>query len=166
MIKNRVIHTCVALSLTLLLSACGWQLRGAITLPSAMSATWIDINDRHGNLGRALKDKVIANGGKVVSSKQEASATLSILSENWQRRTVAISNTSGKANEYSLEYTVRFALLDKSGSAILSPASATVTDSYSSTADALAKDREESSLKVEMAKAMAGKILRQMRFAN
>ena len=92
----------------LLLSSCGFQLRGAYQLPSVMQLTYVKAK-AESDLVSALKRQLKASGVTLVDAVSDQAATLSIYNEKKQKRTVSV-DSRGRAREYTLSYQVEFEL--------------------------------------------------------
>jgi LPS-assembly lipoprotein len=88
----------------ILLSGCGFQLRGAAYLPPELSHTYIDGVSPYSNLATNLRQQLRANGVETVEDRSQATATLRIISNNHGRRVLAVDD-KGKVREYQL-YTI------------------------------------------------------------
>lgn len=111
----------------LLLSACGFRLRGQTSLPTVMATTCID-EGRDAGLPRSLLAQILArslrtNGVEVVARCDEASAVLRILDQDRRERIVAAGGDDGGVREYTVRYEVRYALEGSEGEVLLAPTS-------------------------------------------
>ena len=99
--------------LGLLLTACGFQLRGQAQLPPAMAVTYIASNTPSSappsELERTLRLVLETNGVTVTDDSQAATATIAILGESESRRTLA-TGPNGEVREYTLNYIVDYAV--------------------------------------------------------
>ncbi len=88
---------------SLLLSACGFQLRGLAQL----SFHKIFIQGSTLSMSRDLKKSLETNGVKVVSNSEDAELMLELLTEETDKRILSIGG-DGKVSEYALSYQVSF----------------------------------------------------------
>jgi len=88
---------------SLLLSACGFQLRGLAQL----SFHKIFIQGSTLSMSRDLKKSLETNGVKVVSDSEDAELMLELLTEETDKRILSIGG-DGKVSEYALSYQVSF----------------------------------------------------------
>jgi LPS-assembly lipoprotein len=152
------------LSLTLL-TACGWQLRGSLNLPSDLQSLYID-NQSQGNvtateLGRLLK----ANNVALAESSENAQYTIRLTNEREQRRTVSVTS-GGESSEYELTYEVDYSIANSEGILVVPGATAQVIRSYSYDRDnVIAKGQEEQLIRDEMRPQLASQILNRLRFS-
>lgn len=95
--------------LLLLLSGCGFQLRGATTVPPEMAQTYIETTDRHSVFYRSLREQLRTAGVEVVDSPIDASATFSIESDLTGQRVLSVS-ARNVPREFEVYYTVFYSL--------------------------------------------------------
>ncbi len=88
---------------SLLLSACGFQLRGLAQL----SFHNIFIQGSTLSMSKELKKSLETNGVKVVTDSEDAELMLELLSEDTDKRILSIGG-DGKVSEYALSYQVSF----------------------------------------------------------
>lgn len=91
----------------LLLTACGFHLRGAVQLPRGMDVTYLQDQQPSSTIAAPLRQLLTSNGARVTSNVDEATATLRIVSEAFDRRVLSIGRTATEKN-YELIYTVTF----------------------------------------------------------
>ena len=103
-------------SLVLLLSACGFQLRGALNLSQEMSPIYLQKNSLF-ELGRELKSLLLSNQIQVTENAKQAKAKLILLREGKSRRVLSVDG-SGRAKEYLLSYSVDFSIKNKQSKVI------------------------------------------------
>ena len=96
------------------LSGCGFQLRGSIELPEELSEVALEGTRPNGELGVAVRNGFSRVGGQVVDSKTRAQSVLIITQDSSSRRVLSVDSI-GQANEYELAYTLGFRLDDPNG---------------------------------------------------
>ncbi len=103
----------------LLLSACGFHLRGAVTLPPQMERTQLVGIEPRGALAEEITAALENAGARVVAG--DAAAQLHISGEREARRLLSVGST-GRASEYELTYQFSFELripeVDETGKAV------------------------------------------------
>ena len=130
----------------LLLAGCGFQLRGAVTVPPEMSRTFIETDDRHSLFYRGLRDSLRAAGVEIVDSPVDATATFSIASDNTNQRVLSVS-ARNVPTEYEVYYTVVYGVVTGERS-LLSLRSQTLTRDYTwDETRVLGKEKEEQVLR-------------------
>ena len=93
----------IVLMSSLLLSACGFQLRGMAQL----SFNKIFIQGSTLSISKDLKRSLETNGVKVVTDSEDAELMLELLSEANDKRILSIGG-DGKVSEYTLNYQINF----------------------------------------------------------
>lgn len=89
----------------LLLSSCGFQLRGDLPL-SHFPAMYIQ-SERHSELAALVSERLSYNKVEVLSSYQSEAPALQLLSDSLERRTLSLF-PNGQVAEYELIYKVRY----------------------------------------------------------
>ena len=114
----KLLKNCLVIYLSLgvvLLSSCGFHLRGAYQLPAQMSVTYIEAMNQNSELVRILKRRLKANGIQVVTDKVSAQAVLALSGESNSKRVISVDQ-QGRAREYELSYGITFDLKTKDSS--------------------------------------------------
>jgi len=145
--------------LLFLIAACGFQLRGATSLPfqtlyvpGATSGIALDLK-RHIQSGSATR---------VVDDPKAAEALLQFTSETRNKQILSL-NTAGRVQEYRLYYRVSFRVADGKGGEYLPDSTVTLQrDITYDDSVALAKETEEELLFREMQSDMVRQILRRI----
>jgi len=155
---SRLINAClkpvrllliVGIGLSLVLSGCGFKLKGGSPLPFNTLYTNISLNSA---FGAQLQRMLEANspGLRFVAERDEAQATLIQLQNSRRTRDVAL-DPQGNVEEYQLNLVFRFELLDAQGKKILAPTTLTVTRYLPNDPDSVqAKESERASLYAAM----------------
>jgi len=118
-----ILKGCIVLAaLALLLTGCGFKLRGQATLPPELASVYINTNRPPEapptELARTLRQVLEANRVKVTTDPQTATATVAILGEDIRRRTIA-TDATGQAREYTLTYFMDYTVTRPDGSALI-----------------------------------------------
>lgn len=92
------------------LSGCGFQLRGAYQMPSAMQKTYIATGSDDA-LVSALKRQFASSDITLVSERAANVAVFKILKSSKNKRVVSV-DTRGRAREYTLQYEVFFSVVN------------------------------------------------------
>ena len=95
-----------------LLTACGFHLRGAVQLPRGMEVTYLQDQQPSSSIASPLRQMLTRNGARVTTNLDEATATLRILSETFDRRVLSVGRTATE-KDYELVYIVSFSALAK-----------------------------------------------------
>ncbi|MDR2240782.1 MAG: LPS assembly lipoprotein LptE [Zoogloeaceae bacterium] len=149
--------------LTLLVAACGFQLRGAQPLP--FSSLYIPAESWE--MGALLKRNIRALGStQVVDTPQEAQAVFALIGEAREKSILSLSGT-GRVREYQLRYRLAFRVHDQQGKELIAPTEITLVRDISFSDDrVLAKEQEESLLYRDMQEDMAQQLMRRMAAAK
>jgi LPS-assembly lipoprotein len=111
-----------------LLAGCGFQLRGAATVPPEMSRTYIETSDRHSLFYRTLRNELRVAGVTVVESPLEANATFSIEADVTGERVLSVS-ARNVPTEFEVFYTVFYSVKTEDKT-LLTTRSQTMTRDY------------------------------------
>ena len=152
-----------ALGAVLVLTAgCGFQLQGTVNpLPPATAQTFLDTEDRYSDFYASLREALRGRGADVVESRQDASAVLRIIEDDWGQRILSVS-ARNVPREYEIFYLVTFSL-ELEGSEPLAPESLLVTRSYTyDETQVLGKSAEENELRLSLARDLAARVLRRI----
>jgi len=113
-----------------LLSACGFKLRGEFALPAAMDSTLVIVADSLSPLQRNLTRAIVQSGRRVVSNRDDAAAVLEI-SRNQMIQNVLSVGDQARVREFELRYEVDFRLLDaRSGAELMAKQSLSIAREY------------------------------------
>lgn len=154
---------CVVLILALLLSGCGFHLRGRATLPPGLSAVFVE-QQRAPLISEALHRVFTEQSLPLVADKAQAQVVITVSNEQYTRRVLSVG-ASGKVQEYELHYAVDFAFLDANGTSLTPRKTLSIRRElrYDSN-QVLAKAGEEQQLKTEMAADAAQQVIRRLQF--
>ena len=156
----------LALGLAVVLSACGFHLRGSNGSFMLPFATFhISLPDAS-PLAIDLKRYIRAIGGtEIVDTKAAADGDLEVLSdpEKTRTKTILSLDSNGRVREYQLGYSINFRVVDKAGNQVLAPTVITLTRPITfDDAQVLAKEREEAQLYRDMRNDMVQQIMRRL----
>jgi LPS-assembly lipoprotein len=155
-------RTLAILLLVLLLTACGFQLRGEARLPPAMAETWLNVPDDSTAFVRELSLMLRANGVEVRERPDPAAAELRIFSERIAREALTISGQA-RVREFVLVFDLDFELRDADGAVLIPRETLRLMRDYSfDEQEILAATREEEFLRKDLRQAMAARLLRRL----
>ncbi|MDD5411214.1 MAG: LPS assembly lipoprotein LptE [Methylobacter sp.] len=138
----------VIVVVVLLLSACGYHLRGAIALPVAMKSIYLEGGS--GQLRDQFKQVMTSASVQLVSSRQGAGIVVRILNEESNRRTLSLS-TRGKSNEFELYYRLDYEVTNAGNELLMERQPIEIRREYfNDQQDVMAKDNEENGIRNEM----------------
>lgn len=136
--------------MALLLTACGFHLRGDVKLAPELSRIHIQGANPYDPLVRDLTRALTSAGAAVVEDPQSATAVLQVLDNSGDRRVLSVRST-GKVQEYELYQTFKFRVRDAAGKELLPAQELELTREYLFDADdVLSKSTEEEALRREM----------------
>ncbi|MDO8300319.1 LPS assembly lipoprotein LptE [Lacisediminimonas sp.] len=148
------------LATSLLLAACGFQLRGSGA--SAMlpfNTMYIDPT----GVGIDLKRRLArSDATTLVNDRKAAEAIVEIISEVRERLVLSL-NSQGRVREYTLNYRVNFRIKDNTGRELRPDSQVVVQRTLSfNESQVLAKEGEEATLYRDMQSDMVGQLLRRI----
>ena len=152
----RVVLICIAL----LLSACGFQLRGAYTLP--YESLHIALPDGS-IIGAGLKRQIRAGGGtRIVETREEAQGSFQQVTDLRERQILSLS-TAGRVREVRLRYRYSYRVIDPKGRELVQTTGVELTRdvTYDDSA-VLAKEQEELLLWRDMENDLIQQLLRRL----
>jgi LPS-assembly lipoprotein len=145
----------------LLLAGCGFQMRGATTLPPEMARTYIETTDRHSVFYRKLRDGLRQAGIEIVDSPLDASAMFRVVSDETGQRVLSVS-ARNVPTEFEVFYTVAYDLMSEQ-KVLLAPRSQSLTRDYIwDETRVLGKEREAEMLREALADDLVRIILIQL----
>lgn len=145
-----------------LLSACGFQLRGANGEADLPFKTMLLGFAEASTLGAELRRTIRANGTEVVTDPKLAEATLDVLSETREKVVLSL-NSQGRVREYTLSYKFRFRVRGSKGQELLPSTLITLKRDISfNESQVLAKEAEEGLLYRDMQSDLVQQILRRL----
>lgn len=159
-------RTLLALATVLLVTACGFHLRGSLgPVALAFNSIYIALPTTS-ELHAALKRGIESSKARVVDDPKAAQVTLTITADS-QAKNILSLNTSGRVREFELVRTVGFRLHDATGQDWLPPSQFAVRRNLTfSDAEILAKEAEEAVLLRDMQNDIAQQLLRRLSAAK
>ncbi len=140
--------------MALLLSACGFQLRGAANMPPVMQQTYLSGLSEYNEFAREIRRALEGSGISVLSSPDNATAELTIVESSTDKRVLSVQasgQSTGKVEEYELHHRLVFKVKAKDGRTLLEPQKLEVTRDYLfDKNDPLGKSGEEVAIREEM----------------
>lgn len=134
----------------LLLTACGYHMRGSIAIPESLKSVYVF--NASSALQSELTDVVKASKGRLVSSPSEAGLVIKIVSEELKTRVLSIGST-GKSNESELDYFLQFQFYDNQENQVMEEQRIEIAREYFNDQTAvLAKLNEEQIIRKEIYK--------------
>ena len=154
---------CLALALVLAAGGCGYQLRGAGSLPSVLGAIHVAGPP---DIGGATIQLLDSGGVDVESTLDPGTPVLRLSDERFSRRVLSVDPSTGKAREFELAYQVAFRLIGADGVEMVPKQTVSLVRDYVFDSGAvLGKSREQRVLQEEMRRDAAAQIVRRIEAA-
>jgi LPS-assembly lipoprotein len=156
--------TLTALLCALLLAGCGFQLRGAATLPYESLYVQAPV----GSQFAVQFQRVITAGGgtRVVDNPKDAAATLILVNELREKSILSLSG-GGRVSEYQLRYRMSYRLIDKGAVETIPMTEIVLTRDFSfSDTETLSKESEEALLFRDMQNDAVQQLVRRLQIAR
>jgi LPS-assembly lipoprotein len=156
--------TLTALLCALLLAGCGFQLRGAATLPYESLYVQAPVGSQFAVQFRRL---ITAGGGtRVVDNPKDAAATLILVNELREKSILSLSG-AGRVSEYQLRYRMSYRLIDKGAVETIPMTEIVLTRDFSfSDTETLSKESEEALLFRDMQNDAVQQLVRRLQIAR
>ncbi len=152
--------------ISLVLVACGFQLRGEARLPAVMDRTWLQSSDDSSTFVRELARYLEANGVALIDKPDEQAATLQIFSERMRREPLTITGEA-RVREFLLIFDVNFELRDGEGQVLIERERLQLTREFSfDEQEILAAQREQEFLEGDLRRAMTARLVRRLEAAG
>ncbi|WP_340123267.1 LPS assembly lipoprotein LptE [Methylobacter svalbardensis] len=151
----------VVLGLALLLTACGYHLRGAFQLPENMKNVYVEGGSEP--LLEQFRQVMKSSSGQLASSRQGAGIVIKIFNEDFNRRVLSLS-TRGKSNEFELGYRLDYELVNADNGLLMARQTVDIRrDYYNDQQFMIAKDNEEAMIRNEMYRQVVNTIVNRAR---
>ena len=148
--------------LVLALSACGFQLRNALTLPPDLGPVRVVSVDRYSELAESLARSLELAGATAATSDMANAAVLDVLAERWGDTPISV-DALGRSQEFSLRYAVIFELRKGDGSVLVPRETIELSRDYvSNPVNAIGTEGEREILQRELRREMASAVLRRI----
>ena len=149
------------LLLAALLAGCGFQMRGAMTLPEGVSSVYVTAPDLLSPFAVELRSALERSGASMAGSAAAADAVIRVRNDRTGRRVLSVSSRN-TPQEYELFYTIDYTI-DRGGAEVVPLQRHELTRSFTfDQSRLLAKDREEDVLREAMARDLADLVLRRL----
>lgn len=149
-------------ALIAIVSGCGFHLRSRIMLPADVGPVQVTSRTSYSTLAEQVANGLRASGASIAPEDATDVAALSIISERWGNRAIAI-DANGRAQEYSLRFAAIFMLTRADGSVLVPQQVIELSRDYvSPPQNATGTDTEREILAEELRREMAASILRRV----
>jgi LPS-assembly lipoprotein len=130
-------------AMTVVVTGCGFHLRGSAALPPSMAVTFISSNQPFSSLVDDFAAALKIHDVTVTQERSEATAVLSILENDIETRVLSV-NTSGKVLEYDILQTITFSVVTAGNETLVPEQTLSLNRDYIfSSTDVLGKQRED-----------------------
>ncbi len=134
--------------MALLLSACGYHLRGAFQLPENMKNVYVEGGSS--SLREQFKQTLKSSSGQLAGSRKGAGIVIKIFDEDFNRRVLSLSSR-GKSNEFELVYRLDYELANARDAQLMARQAIEIRrEYYNDQQFMIAKDQEEAMIRNEM----------------
>jgi LPS-assembly lipoprotein len=145
----------------LLLSACGYHLRGDIELPAELKSIYLE--GASAQLREQFKKAIESSAVQLVETRATAGTIITVANEDTLKRSLSLG-AGGRSNQYGLEYRLNFEIIDAKGNVLKKSQPIEVKREYfNNQVDILAKDNEEVVIRTEMYQQAVRTIINQIR---
>jgi len=154
------------LMLCMLLSACGFHLRGQNDFDLPFETLYVKAANENGLFINELKSAIQANNVQLINTPEQAKLTLHIVSEVTGKDILSLS-VAGTVLEYRLKYTISMRAFDQKQQEWLAPQEITLHRDYSyDSTQILAKQQEEAQLYQDMRSDAVKQVMRRLNHAH
>ena len=162
-VTTRGVARCLALTLVVTTGGCGYELRGAGSLPSVLGSIHVAGPP---DIGSATSQLLDSGGINVEPTLDPETPVLRLSDERFSRRVLSVDASTGKAREFELAYQVAFRLIGADGVEMVPTQTVTLLRDYVFDSGAvLGKSREQRVLHEEMRRDAAAQIVRRIEAA-
>lgn len=152
----------LVLAVSLVLSACGFQLRDALTLPPDLGPVKVVSVDRYSPLAESLAASLTRAGAVPATDETAPAAVLDLMSERWGDLPIAL-DAFGRSQEFSLRYAVIFELRRADGTVLVPQQAIELSRDYiSAPTNAIGTEGEREVLVRELRREMSAAVLRRI----
>ncbi len=151
-----------ALAALLLMTGCGFHVRGNYQLPDTLGAVFIDVPGYDYDLRHRLQRALASRGMRLVEDATAADAVLHVTSPTFATRVLSVG-TDARVREHELRYSMTFDLRQRDGTFLVKPQSIELLRdlSYDET-NVLGSQSEQSSGRVELQEQAVQEIVRRL----
>ncbi len=153
----------IVLVVALLMTACGYHLRGAYDLPKGMNNIFLQGGSPQ--LREQLEIVLRSSAGQLVTVPEKADIVLNIFNDGIERRVLSLSQR-GRSNDIELAGNLEFETLDAKNNVLVSRQPINFRREYfNDQQDVIAKDNEETVIRKEMYQQVVRQIINRSRAA-
>lgn len=165
--RTLVLFALCSLFFALLLSGCGFQLRGVeqASLAPELSTLRVVVEGRqpYDPLYQATVEALQSRTGVTIADAAAAVPALVLFGETFERRILAVNASTAKVSEYLLRYRLRFRIEDGQGRELAPPQMIFLEQEYTfDSLNVLAKAREDADLQQFMRQQAVQQLIRRL----
>jgi LPS-assembly lipoprotein len=164
--QQRLVRFSLLLATALLLSACGFQLRGTgdVAVSDEWRSMYLVTNNPNSEFSREVKARFAANGVEWKDDKKAANYAVVLGPERFSQRNLSL-NSEARAAEFELTMRSTFSVNDGAGGQVMeATTSSVVKQMENDPRNVVGKAEEIRILKAEMRGELAQQILRRIAF--
>lgn len=163
-VASNFVRSCLIVMLCVALAACGFQLRGAYSLPfDRLYISLANSTELYGQIRRSVES---GSATRVVATAAEAEASLVVLADNPQKNILSLS-AAGRVREFELVRTFSFRVTDKAGMDLIAPSRIVLRRELTFSDDqVLSKEAEELLLWRDMQNDLVQQLMRRLASAK
>jgi LPS-assembly lipoprotein len=160
---NGVVSRFLIVAMCIVLTACGFEMRGSSGLPVSLQTIYIQgVDTRHDFFGLELRRELQRQGATIVEDYETDSAVLTVL-ENRYRRHVLSVGTDAKVREFELRASASVKVTDAAGKVLVDKMDVEAQRDYQfDRGQILASDEQERVLREDLNKQMVQSIIRRL----
>lgn len=134
--------------LSILLNACGFQLRGANVLPANLNHLYIQAP---AHLADEVRVYLAGSDTQLMKQRDGADVILTLSDDRYDRRVLSVDPSTGKDREFEITYSLNYHAQGAAGKTLVNSNRLTIKRDYVFDQDAIiGKSREEGVLRIEM----------------
>lgn len=142
---KRLLAIVALLSISLMLSACGFHLRSSQQLPPQMSSIYLKTKDPYSPFVIALKQTLTSGGVNLVANQMQAPITLDLTNISFKYYSPTLGNSS-LARTYNFYGSLTYRLTNNKNKVLLAPQTITSSRSLTLNANQLLDNNNQSKL--------------------
>jgi LPS-assembly lipoprotein len=160
-VSAKIVSSTLVLLTVLLLTACGYHLRGELDLSSELKSIYLE--GASPQLREQFKKALESSTVQLVDTRAAAGTIITVANEDNLKRSLSLGS-GGRSNQYGLEYRLNYEITDAKGNVLKKSQPLEVKREYfNNQIDILAKDNEEGVIRVEMYQQAVRTIINQIR---
>lgn len=157
-----MIRILLPIAFALALSACGFHLRSALTLPPDLGPLRVASTNPYSPLADALAESLARAGARAATEGDGNAAVLDLISERWGDTPISVDQF-GRAQEFTLRYAVVFELRRGDGTPLVPRQVIELARDYvASPTNAIGTEGEREILQRELQREMTASVLRRI----